>query len=322
MELIRGLHNLRPRHRGCVATIGAFDGVHRGHQAVLATLLDKGRELGLPVTVILFEPLPREFFAPLESPPRLMSFQEKFVALRELGVDRVLRIRFDRKLSEMSADDFLQRVLVEGLGVRFAVMGDDIHFGKGRKGDFELLQSAGERYGFEVAQTCSVEQDGERVSSTRIRAALEAADFAEAERLFGRPYAISGRVMVGQQLGRTIGVPTANLHLRRLRAPLSGVYAVEVLRTGKRGGAGEKLYGVANVGTRPTIGDLTKAILEVHIFDFSENLYHRNLKVIFRKKLRDEEKFASLDALKQAIANDMQAGRAYFKLAQTIPPFD
>lgn len=309
MELIRGLHNLRPRHRGCVATIGAFDGVHRGHQAVLRSLLEKGRELNLPVTVILFEPLPREFFAPLQSPPRLMSFQEKFVALRELGIDRVLRVHFNRKLSEMGADEFLQRVFVDGLGVRFAVVGDDMHFGRDRKGDFELMQQTGARHGFEVAATGSVIQDGERVSSTRIRAALEAADFAEAEKLLGRPYSISGRVMVGQQLGRTIGVPTANLHLRRLRAPLAGVYAVEVM-----GAAREILFGVANVGTRPTIGDLTKAILEVHIFNFSENLYHRNLKVIFRKKLRDEEKFPSLDALKQQIACDMQAGREYFSI--------
>ena len=312
MELIRGLHNLRPRHRGCVATIGAFDGVHRGHQAVLRSLIEKGRELGLPTTVILFEPLPREFFSPLESPPRLMSFQEKVTALRDLGIDRVLRIRFDRKLSDVSADDFLKRVFVDGLGVRYVVVGDDIHFGKGRKGNFELLQSTGMRDHFEVAQTSSVVQDGERVSSTRIRAVLEHADFAEAEKLLGRPYSISGRVMVGQQLGRTIGVPTANLHLRRLRAPLAGVYAVEVV-----GAAKETLFGVANVGTRPTIGDLTKAILEVHIFNFSENLYHRNLKVIFRKKLRDEQKFPSLNALKEQIACDMQAGRSYFELAES-----
>jgi riboflavin kinase/FMN adenylyltransferase len=317
MELIRDLHNLRPRHRGCVVTIGAFDGVHRGHQAVLRSLIEKGRAMQLPATVILFEPLPREFFAPLQSPPRLMSFQEKFVALRELGIDRVLRIRFDRKLSEMSAQEFLRCVFVEGLGVRFAVVGDDLHFGKGRKGNVELLRQTGERHGFAVAQTPSVIIDGERVSSTRIRAALEIADFREAEKLLGRPYTIAGRVMVGQQLGRTIGVPTANLHLRRLRAPLAGVYAVEVL-----GAAREPLLGVANVGTRPTIGDLTKAILEVHIFNFSENLYHRNLTVVFRKKLRDEKKFPSLDALKEQITCDMRVGREYFELARTIPPFN
>lgn len=309
MELIRGLHNLRPRHRGCVVTVGAFDGVHRGHQAVLKLLMEKGRELKLPTTVILFEPLPREFFAPLQSPPRLMSFQEKVIALRELGIDRVLRIRFDRKMSDMDADEFVQRVFVDGLGVRYSVVGDDLRFGHDRKGDIELLRKMGARHGFEVVKTSSMLEGGARISSTRIRGELEAANFIEAETLLGRPYSISGRVMVGQQLGRTIGVPTANLHLRRLRAPLAGVYAVEVFGVGN-----EKLFGVANVGTRPTIGDLTKAILEVHIFNFSGNLYHKHLKVIFRKKLRDEQKFPSLDALKEQIACDMKNGRAYFSI--------
>ncbi|MFT3929804.1 MAG: bifunctional riboflavin kinase/FAD synthetase [Spongiibacteraceae bacterium] len=315
MELIRGLHNLRPRHRGCVVTVGAFDGVHRGHQAVLKLLMEKGRELKLPTTVILFEPLPREFFAPLQSPPRLMSFQEKVIALRELGIDRVLRIRFDRKMSEMDADEFVQRVFVDGLGVRYSVVGDDMRFGHDRKGDIELLRTMGARHGFEVVETSSMLEGGERISSTRIRRELEASNFVEAEELLGRPYSISGRVMVGQQLGRTIGVPTANLHLRRLRAPLAGVYAVEVVGAAEGHGAGgEKLFGVANVGTRPTIGDLTKAILEVHIFNFSGNLYHKHLKVIFRKKLRDEQKFPSLDALKEQIACDMKNGRAYFSI--------
>ena len=315
MELIRGLHNLRPRHRGCVATIGAFDGVHRGHQAVLQSLLQKGRELKLPVTVILFEPLPREFFAPLQSPPRIMSFREKVAALRELGIDRVLRVHFDRKLSEMGAEEFVQRVFVDGLGVRYIVVGDDLHFGKNRAGDFEFLQREGARHGFDVVATSSVMQEGERVSSTRIRAALEAADFIGAEKLLGRPYSITGRVMKGQRLGRQLGTPTANMHLRRLRAPLAGVYAVEVLGAVEVFGvAAEKKYGVANVGTRPTIGDLIKAILEVYIFDFDADIYQRNITVVFRKKLRDEVKFASLDALKQQIQSDVEAGREYFNL--------
>jgi riboflavin kinase/FMN adenylyltransferase len=315
MELIRGLHNLRPRHRGCVATIGAFDGVHRGHRAVLQRLIEKGRKLQLPVTVVLFEPLPREFFAPLQSPARLMSFYEKFLALRELGIDRVLRIRFDRALSEMGAEEFVRRVFVEGLGARYIVVGDDLHFGKNRAGDFAFLQEAGARFGFDVVATQSVVEDGERISSTRIRAALEQSDFALAEDLLGRPYSISGRVMFGQQLGRTIGVPTANLNLRRLRAPLSGVYAVEITGAVEINGASPHvLRGVANVGTRPTIGDLTKAILEVHIFDFSGNLYHRNISVVFRKKLRDEIKFDSLDQLKRQIESDMAAGRDYFRI--------
>lgn len=309
MELIRDLHNLRPRHRGCVATVGAFDGVHRGHQAVLKRLIEKGRELGLPVTVIVFEPLPREFFAPLQSPARLMSFREKFVALRELGIDRVLRLRFNRKFSNIEADEFVRRVLIDGLDVRYMVVGDEMHFGKKRTGDFHYLQDVGKRFGFEVVATSTVEMDGDRVSSTRIRTALENSDFALAEQLLGRPFRMSGRVMVGQQLGRTIDVPTANLQLRRVRAPLAGVYATKVI-----GVASQPLHGVANIGTRPTIGDLTKAILEVHILDFAGDIYHRNISVEFCKKLRDERKFASLDELKQQIQRDLEVGRSYFGL--------
>jgi riboflavin kinase/FMN adenylyltransferase len=307
MELIRGLHNLRPRHRGCVATIGAFDGVHRGHRAVLQHLLDRGREFGLPAVVVLFEPLPREFFAPLQAPTRLMSFREKFVALSELGIDRVLRVRFDAALADTAPEEFVRRVFVEGLGARYIVVGDDLHFGKNRAGDFNFLRDIGARLGFQVESTASVQVAGERVSSTRIRQALEQADFATAETLWGHPYSITGRVMVGQKLGRQMGVPTANMDMRRLRAPLAGVYAVEVSGAGPR-----RLCGVANVGTRPTIGDLTKAILEVHILDFGGDIYHRNITVTFRSRLRDERKFASLDELKQQIQRDLEAGRAYF----------
>lgn len=307
MELIRGLHNLRPRHRGCVVTIGAFDGVHLGHQEVLRHLRDKGAELGVPTTVVLFEPLPREFFSPLQAPPRLMSFREKVAALRDVGIDRVLRIRFDASLSEVSAAEFVQRVFVDGLGARHVVMGDDSHFGHNRQGDIHLLREMGSRHGFTVEPTPTLLVDGERVSSTRIRALLGEGDFAAAERLLGRPYSITGRVMVGQRLGRTLGVPTANMQLYRLRSPLAGVFAVEVL-----GAAATPQPGVANVGTRPTIGDLTRAILEVHLLNFSDDLYHRTLSVVFRRKLRDEVKFGSLDALKQQIHRDLAEGRHYF----------
>lgn len=309
MELIRDLHNLRPHHRGCVATVGAFDGVHRGHQAVLKRLIEKGRKLGLPVTVILFEPLPREFFAPLKAPPRLMTFREKFIALRDLGIDRVLRMRFNEHLRDVEADVFVRTTLVEGLGVRYMVVGDEMHFGRDRAGDFKYLHDAGERFGFDVVATSVLEQDGARVSSTRIRAALENADFELAERLLGRPYRMSGRVVVGQQLGRTMGVPTANLQLRRIRAPLSGVYATKVI-----GAAAETLHGVTNIGTRPTIGDLTKAILEVHILDFAGDIYNRTIEVEFCKKMREERKFGSIDELKAQIQRDIDAGRQYFGL--------
>lgn len=309
MELIRGFQHFRPRHRGCVATIGAFDGVHLGHQAVLRQLIAKGREMGLPSTVIIFEPLPREFFSPDEAPARLMSFREKFIALRDLGVDRVMRISFTPDFRDMTAHEFIHKLFVVGLGVKYIVVGDDLRFGRNRSGDFDLLRKVGKKDGFDVVDTSTLEVTGERVSSTRIREVLADADFELAERLLGRPYSISGRVIVGQQLGRTIGTPTANMELHRLRSPLSGVFAVEVY-----GADSVMRPGVANVGVRPTVGDLSKAILEVHLLNFEENIYGRNIKVVFRKKLRNEHKFDGLDALKAQITRDVEQARSYFNL--------
>ncbi len=275
MELIRGLHNLRPRHRGCVATIGAFDGVHLGHQAVLRHLLAKSAEMGLPSTIIVFEPLPREYFSPIEAPARIMSFREKFQELRYEGVDRLLRIRFNESLRNMSAQEFVDQVFVDGLGVRYVVLGDDFRFGNDRQGDYQFIREQGERYGYEAGPTPTETLDGERVSSTRIREALEAADFSLAEQLLGRPYSISGKVVYGRQLGKSIGTPTANLELRRLRAPLSGVYAVEV-----SGNALEGAIGVANVGVRPTVQNSIKANLEVHLLDREIHLYGQHIEVL------------------------------------------
>lgn len=307
MELIRGIHNLRPRHRGCVATIGAFDGVHLGHQAVLQQLMAKGVELGLPTAVVIFEPLPREYFAPVEAPPRLMSFQEKLLAFRELGIDRVLRIRFTPTFRDMGAEEFIRQVFVQGLGTRHIVVGDDLRFGRDRGGDFHLLKAMGAEHGYRVEDTSTLLDGSERVSSTRIRQALEQADFAQAEAMLGRPYSIAGRVIIGQQLGRTLNVPTANLQLRRLKAAMAGVYAVQVLLPG-----GERFHGVANVGTRPTVGDLTQAILEVHLLDFDRDIYGQKITVQFCKKLRSEKKFSSLDELKENIHRDIADGRDYF----------
>jgi riboflavin kinase/FMN adenylyltransferase len=313
MELIRGLHNLRPRHRGCVATIGAFDGVHHGHRKVLSQLIEKGRELGLPTVVVVFEPLPREYFAPNKAPARLMSFREKFQAFRELGIDRVLRIRFTPTFREMGANEFIKQVFVDGLGVSYLVVGDDLRFGRNRGGDFQVLKLAGEQYGYDVEDTSTLLVGDDRVSSTRIRKALEEADFSQAETLLGGPYSISGRVIVGNQLGRQLNVPTANLQLRRIRSVLSGVYAVEI-----EGATEGSKYGVANVGTRPTVGDLTEAILEVHIFDFNEDIYGKKIKVIFRRKIRDEKKFSSMDELKENIFSDINYGREYFGLQTKV----
>jgi riboflavin kinase/FMN adenylyltransferase len=307
MELIRGLHNLRPRHRGCVATIGAFDGVHLGHQAVIEHLLEKAVELDLPAAIIVFEPLPREYFSPLKAPARIMSFWEKCRALEALGVDRVLRIRFNEQLRVMSAQQFVDDIFVAGLGVRYVVLGDDFRFGNDRQGDVRFIQEQGRRYGYAAGPTPTRSVDGERVSSTRIREALESADFVQAERLLGRPYSISGKVIYGRQLGQTIGTPTANLELRRLRAPLSGVYAVQVSGAGLDGA-----LGVANVGVRPTVDDSIRANLEVHLLDREIELYGQHIEVIFRHKLRDEKKFDSVEQLKENIARDIEDTRAWF----------
>jgi len=306
MELIRGLHNMRPRHRGCVLTIGAFDGVHLGHQAVIRHLLQKSLEFGVPSVVMVFEPLPREYFSPLQAPARIMSFREKFFAMRQLGVDRLARVRFRESLRAMSAQQFVDSVLIAALGVRYVVLGDDFHFGNAREGDLEFVRQQGRLYGYEAQPTPTFSIDGERVSSSRIREALENADFAAAERLLGRPYSIAGKVVYGRQLGRSLGTPTANLELRRLRAPLSGVYVVEV------SGAGlERAAGVANVGVRPTVDNSIKANLEVHLLDREIALYGQHIEVTFRHRLRAEQKFGSVDELRENIARDIENARAW-----------
>lgn len=311
MELIRGLHNLRSRHHGCVATIGAFDGVHLGHQAVIRQLLERSVALELPSLMIVFEPLPREYFSPLKAPARIMSFREKCRALEALGVDRLLRIRFNEQFRGMTAQRFVDDIFVARLGVRHVMLGDDFRFGAGRQGDTEFVRQQGLRYGFETGSTPTFSVAGERVSSTRIREALEQADFLAAEALLGRPYSISGRVIFGRQLGRSMGTPTANLELRRLRSPLSGVYAVEV-----SGGGLVRVPGVANVGVRPTVDDSIKANLEVHVLDRDVNLYGRHIEVTFRHKLREEKKFGSMQELQENIARDKDQTRAWFGQSQ------
>lgn len=307
MQLVRGLHNLRPSHRGCVATIGNFDGVHRGHQGVLARLRERAAQAGLPSCVVIFEPQPREFFAPDTAPPRISSLREKLELLRAAGVDRVLCLTFNRRLRELSAEQFVHQILVEGLGVKHLEVGDDFRFGKGRTGDFALLVGAGVREGFTVESAATIEQNGERISSTRVREVLAAGDFAEVERLLGRPYCIGGRVLHGQKLGRQLGTPTANLQLKRLRPALQGVYLVSVEVDGQR------WPGVANIGTRPSVKGDGRAHLEVHLLDFAGDLYGRRLVVQFHRKLRDEQRFASLEALKSAIDADIAAARAHWQ---------
>lgn len=307
MQLVRGLHNLRNCPQRCVATIGNFDGVHRGHQGVLARLRQRAAEAGLPSCVVIFEPQPREFFAPAKAPARISSLREKLELLRLAGVDRVLCLTFNRRLRELSAAQFVEQILVEGLGVVHLEVGDDFRFGCDRAGDFDLLVEAGRREGFSVESSSTIALDGVRISSTRVREMLAAADFAMAERLLGRPYAISGRVLHGQKLGRTLGTPTANLRLNRLRAALNGVYLVSTEVDGQR------RCGVANIGTRPTVSGDGRAYLEVHLLDFAGDLYGRRLAVQFHHKLRDEQRFASLEALKAAIDADIAAARAHWQ---------
>jgi riboflavin kinase/FMN adenylyltransferase len=308
MELIRGLHNLRPQHRGCVATIGNFDGVHLGHQAVLGQLAEKAAEMCLPTSVITFEPQPQEYFTRGDIPPRLTRFREKVKALQRYSVNRVLCLPFNPALAQMEAETFIQRVLVDGLAVRYLVVGDDFCFGKGRRGDFAMLQQAGERHGFEVVNMRTFELDGGRVSSTRIREALQAGNLSLAEQLLGRPYRMSGRVAHGDKLGRTIGFPTANIFLHRKKTPVDGVFAVEMF-----GIEGEPLAGVANVGTRPTV-DGTRSLLEVHLFDFSADIYGRYVHVDFLHRIREERRFDSFDALKAQILRDAEQAREFFAL--------
>lgn len=311
MEIIRGLHNLRPRHHRCVATIGNFDGVHLGHQAIIRQLRSHAGRLGLPAVVVLFEPQPREYFSPEDAPSRLLPFREKVETLTALGVDRVLCIRFNIGFSRLTAQQFAENVLLQGLGVEHLVVGDDFHFGNDRCGDFGFLARFGETHGFEVEHTHTFELADERVSSTRVRSALEQANFAEASELMGREFFIEGRVTHGDARGRTINVPTANILLRRKKTPLSGVYAVEV-----EGVAAQRVPGMCNVGIRPTVNGLEPR-LEVHLLDFNGDLYGRRLKVYFHKKIREEKKFASFDELKQAIYQDIATGRAYFSQTPT-----
>ena len=306
MELIRGLHNLRDRHRGCVATIGNFDGVHLGHQAVLGQLADHADTLNLPLTVVAFEPQPQEFFAPDKAPPRLTKMREKVKALRRFSVDRTLLLPFNQELSQMSPEAFVQRLLVDGLGVKYLVVGDDFRFGAGRKGDFALLQALGRQHGFQVAHMHTFLIGGERVSSTRIRGLLGEGNLEGAQQLLGRPYRMCGRVAHGDKRGRTIGFPTANIFLHRIATPLTGVYAIEMFGLDE-----EPVKGIANLGTRPTVDGL-KTLLEVHLFDFDQQIYGRHVQVDFLHKIREERKFPSFEDLKNQILTDVEEARSYF----------
>jgi len=304
MQIIRGIHNLRPKHQGCVATIGNFDGVHLGHQAVFRNLIARGHTLGLPGTVVTFEPQPQEYFAPRQAPARLTRLREKLEAIQATGVERVLLLEFNARLAAMPAEAFVERLLVQGLGARFLSVGDDFRFGQGREGDFGLLCESGARHGFTVENMRTFCLAENRVSSTRVREALGRGDLGTAARLLGRPYRLCGRVTHGAKRGRTIGYPTANLDLHRRVSPVHGVYAVRVLGIGA-----EARPGVANIGYRPTVVGDRRFLLEVHLLDFTGDLYGAYLAVELVHKLREERRFAAFEELRQQIVQDSRQAR-------------
>ena len=294
--------SLRSARSRTTLTIGNFDGVHRGHQALIERVVAKGRELGVTSCVLTFEPHPREFFAGEAAPARLTRLHDKLELLAAAGVERVHLVRFDARFAAMSAARFIADVLVRGLGVAWLLVGRDFRFGAKRQGDFATLEDAAPRDRFHLEAMADVAFDGERISSSAVRTALAAGDFARAERLLGRPYTIGGKVGHGTRLGRELGFPTANIALAQ-RPPLSGIYVVEVEGRGR---------GVASVGTRPTVNPVATPLLEVHLFDWNGELYGERLRVRFLRKLRDEAKFDDLTALRQAIAQDAEQARQYF----------
>jgi riboflavin kinase / FMN adenylyltransferase len=304
MHLFRGLRNCKADGRGMAVAIGNFDGVHLGHQALVRAARECARASGARLAVLTFEPHPREYFDPAAAPPRLMRLGEKCAALADLGVERLIVLRFDARLQQLPAEAFVAQVLRDGLGARHVVVGEGFRFGCRRGGTIETLRVEGGRAGFEVVAVASVTAGGARVSSTRVREALSAGDLTGAAGLLGRPYAMSGRVIYGAQLGRRLGYATANLRLHRRVAPLGGVFAVRVRGIDGRPAAAA----VASLGTRPTVGG-GETLLEVHVFDFDDNLYGRRLSVDFVAKLRDEAKFPSLDALVEQMHADAARAR-------------
>ena len=307
MQLIRGLHNLKTQS-SCVLTIGNFDGVHIGHQEIIKRLVEKSHKLKMPSLVISFSVTPESFFGRPKA--SLSNFRDKHSFLKSMGVDKHLLIRFNDSFSQTSAASFVENILVEKLKVRYCFIGDDFHFGKSRLGDYELLEKLSKPNNFIAENIGRVSLEGQRVSSSAVRLCLSSGNFSMAERLLGRPFAISGRVSHGDKKGRTIGFPTINVDISRRLSPVLGVFNV-LVETNK-----EIYYGVCNVGKRPTVGG-EKTLLEVFIFDFNREIYGERVTIVFKQKSREEMKFDSLKELKQQIAKDVEIGKRYFK-AQAI----
>jgi len=309
-----------PGTDGCALTIGNFDGVHRGHQAMLALLVNEARHRGVPSCVLTFEPHPRDFFAarsgrPEAAPARIATLRDKLAELERCGVDHVVVARFNEGLAAMSAERFIAEVLQQGLRARYVLVGDDFSFGARRQGNYATLDAAGAAHGFDVARMMSYEVHGLRVSSSAVREALAAGDMARAEALLGRPYAISGRVQHGRKLGRDLGFRTLNIRFGHARPAAMGIFVVRV-----HGLAAGPLAGVASLGVRPTVEDAGRVLLEVHCLDWPATLgleggYGRPLRVDLLHKLHDELKYDSLEALREGIARDTEAARAWHAAA-------
>lgn len=296
---------------GCVATIGNFDGVHLGHSSIIRELAAEGKKRGLPTVVVVFEPQPLEYFRPLDAPPRLMRLREKLICMDELPVDAVLLLRFTADLAAMPPETFIQQILVDGLRVKYLLVGDDFRFGSKRSGDFALLSKTSSASGFSVADTRSIQFASMRVSSTLIRESLMASDMELATRLLGRPYFLCGRVIEGDKLGRSLGFPTANMRIFRKTTPISGVFAVTM-----SGIAEHPVPGIANIGVRPTLGRGGEIRLETHLFDFDANIYGSRVAVYFHHKIRDEQRFKDISALKSQIERDVLSARASMRIMQ------
>ncbi len=302
MQLVRGIHNIQPEDHGCVLTIGNFDGVHKGHQRVVEALVARAKALNCTAAVLVFEPQPQELFAADKAPARLCRLRDKYALLAELGVERLICVNFTQKFASQSAQQFIEELLVEKLGIKHLIVGDDFHFGKNRLGDFSMLFEAGKKFGFAVTDTASCKMANCRVSSTAIRQALEQDNLTDVENMLGRPYSIMGKVFHGDKRGRQLGFPTANVLLKRRKSPLDGVFAV-VVETNNG-----TFNGVANIGSRPTINGIRQQ-LEVHVFNFDDDLYGQFIEVVIKKKLRQVMKFDSLEALTAQIKQDSEQAK-------------
>lgn len=321
MKVFRGLPNTEAR-APCALTIGNFDGVHRGHQVLLTRVREAAIRLNLDAAVMTFEPHPREFFAQMagdfsQAPSRIANLRDKLQSLADVGIDRVVVEHFNAHFAALTPEEFTEIVLVRGLHVKWLMVGEDFRFGSKRAGDVRMLVEAGKKYGFEVEALPTVTNDGVRISSSGVRSALAHGDFFHARQLLGHPYIISGHVIHGKKLGRTLGFPTLNLRVAHKRPSLSGIFVVQV-----HGLSNQPLAGVASLGVRPTVDDNGRVLLEVHIFEFSESCYGKLVRVEFLKKLRDEEKYSDLKTLTDMIAHDADCARAYFRQLGTIDVID